>query len=298
MKIILLVLGVPILLAVGYVFMVFFNMVFIENITDNKLRFSPEEVPLISEITISEISNNEKTLPYEYKPGTGDQPGSQTMVLLEDGTIEARQRTFDSDPGKEVDVLISEIDLTTLVFHKNDIFEFNNYHLGRKVGEFSDPKLKFVRHVMPVNDRYVLVNGDREEAQYAEPYLWQVDRNSLEKTLLTKEPYYSFERPPKIFVADGFNGVVIVYYTGEYSYGFGGDSSRPEYSVIRVYNESFPDGMDVAKFDFKAGTIITVEWENNGLKLTGDPSKPGGEEKNRKPARVWQISFNEKNDVL
>lgn len=297
LKIVLIVLGVPVLISIGYFIIVIFSMLFVGQITDLNKSFSSEYEKLVEKIDVIEISNNEKALPYEYKPGTGDLPGSKEMVLLSGGKIEDTRRVFDNDPGKEVDVLIRTKELQSLVFKGNDVYQFDAFKLGKKIGSYFNPELKFVRHILPVNKSFVLVNGDRVGATYADPYLWQVNTITFDKIILAKDPYYSFERPPKVFMPHNFDGVVIVYYTGEYSYGFGGDSSRPKFSVVRVYTDEYPKGKDLVKFDFKAGTIVDVKWEDSSLILSGDPSKPGGEDKNRKPARVWKIKF-KKNDQI
>ncbi len=150
-----------------------------------------------------------------------------------------------------------------------------------------------IRKVVPINDTYALVIGDRVEAKYADPYLWQVELSSLNKTLLTMKPYYSFKRPPKVFLHPGNETVVVVYYIGQIHFGIamGGDNSRPKQSVVRIYNNDYPEGKDIVNFKFSQGTIISTAFESGDLIVTGDPSKPGGESKNRKPARVWKISF-------
>ena len=250
-----------------------------------------EYVVLRDDITVTEISDNEEVLPYEYESGTGDVPAAKEMVLEAGGEISDRLRVFDKDPGKNVDVLIRNNGLSSLVFKDNSVFNFKNSSLGELIGQFSNPELQLIRHVVPVNDKYALVNGDRASAKYADPYLWQVELTTLNKSLITKQPYYSFKRPPKIFLLPD-EEVAVVYYVDDIHFGIamGGDNSRPKYSVVRVYNKDYPKGSDIVQFRFTAGTIINVTFDD-GLIVTGDPSRPGGSKKYRKPARVWRVDF-------
>lgn len=266
-------------------------MVFNFQITGTLANLSSEYKKLVEDIDISEISHNEIALPYQFSYDTGEKEGSKTMVLSSDGKIENDRRWFDDDPRQNIEVLIRSENENSLVFKGNKIYLFDDFKLGPELGTFSNPSLKLIRHVMPVNNRYILVAGDREEATYADDYLWQLDTQTIEKTILTKDPFYSFSRPPKIFMPEGFNGIVIIYYVGSHSFGFGGGSSVPKESVLRVYNNQYPEGQDLVRFYYKAGTIVDVKWNDNSLILTGDPSKPDGAEKYRKPARVWQVSF-------
>jgi hypothetical protein len=118
-----------------------------------------------------------------------------------------------------------------------------------------------------------------------------VEKSTLEKKKIAEDTYFTFVRPPVVFRPKGFGGLVLVYYTGSVNYGFGGDSSRPEFSFIRIYNETYKEGLDVAKFGFKAGTIVHVEWRDNALIATGDPNRPAAAQKEPRPARIWRIEL-------
>jgi hypothetical protein len=61
-----------------------------------------------------------------------------------------------------------------------------------------------------------------------------VEKSTLEKKKIAEDTYFTFVRPPVVFRPKGFGGLVLVYYTGSVNYGFGGDSSRPEFSFIRI----------------------------------------------------------------
>lgn len=285
------VIGIPVALVFTYVVYVFFNMIFISQITSIKKNFDVAFEVKLEGIKIEETSDNENVIEYELKPEAGDIEGSKVIVLTSEGLVEDSRRFFDADPGREVEIVVRENNLKSLVFNKNDVYEVGEGKLKNKIGSYSDPKLSFVRHVMPINENIMLVSGDRADARYADPWLWQVDLRTFKKIVLTKDPYYSHDRPPKAFVNKHISEKIVIYYTGDYSFGFGGYSSRPKKSVVRIYNRQFPEGKDIASFAFKAGTIVNVEWNEKNIVLTGDPSKPGGSIKNRVPARKWEITF-------
>ena len=94
-----------------------------------------------------------------------------------------------------------------------------------------------------------------------------------------------------IFLSEGFAGQVVIYYTGSVDYGFGGNSSRPKYSFIRIYNERFKQGLGVAKFGFKAGTIVDIKWIDNALVVTSDPSRPLATNQKVMARRIWKIKL-------
>ena len=121
--------------------------------------------------------------------------------------------------------------------------------------------------------------------------LWQVERETFNQSLIVKDPYFTFARPPMVFSPEGFNGHILIYYKESFNYGFGGDSSRPKYSFIRIYNDTYPEGKDIAQFGFKAGTIVNLEWKESSVFVTGDRSRPSQSEKPRLPVRVWKIDF-------
>src|SRR5690606_25441905 len=136
----------------------------------------------------------------------------------------------------------------------------NERPLGEKLASFDNPPLGVLRHIGALNHQYFLLIGDHRESPYADAKLWLINHTTYEQTQLTEDPYYSFSRPPKVFKPDGLAGEVLVYYVGSISYGFGGDSDRPEYSVVRLFSNAYPQGIDLIKFAFKAGTIVDIEF--------------------------------------
>ena len=292
MNIFLWVVGICVSLVVILFSFVFFNMIFISQITQFKISFTDEYTPLIDGLIVTEIEHDEPALLRE-KPDTGDLEGAQEMLLYEDDSIKEGRRVFDDDPGAEVLVAENKYRHEKYVFISNEVFQYTEGRKGEKIGSFTSPEFSYIDFVLPVNDRYVLINGSMKDSPYpSERELWQVEYNDLNKTQLSTTPYYSFVRPPKVFIFEDANEQIVVYYTESYSFAFGGDSSRPKYSVVRIYNSEFPQGRDVIKFGFKAGTVLDVIKIDDGYQLIADPSLPAMAEKSRVSPRKWKVVIN------
>lgn len=233
------------------------------------------------------MSENEKIVADE-KSNTGDLASSVELELLDDGSIADTKHRYNDESIQLVKVLISNAELPSLVFKENQVYKFENNKLGPLLGQFSNPELSFIRHVVAVNNKYILVSGDSADSNYVDTYLWQVDVTTLEKVKIAGDLYYSFIRPPKIFISKDNNEIAVIYYTGSRNYAFGGNSSRPKLSVIRIYNSKFPEGKDIVNFSFKAGTIIDITWKNDGLILVGDPTPP---RTHQLAAKVWHVKY-------
>lgn len=281
------ILGIAIAWLAGPVLLAFILFATTPLITALKLKFSTKHKSLLDSIRIEEISKNVLPLP-DTKPNAGNLPIGVEMLLHKDGTIENTMRYFDNDPGETIQVLLSASNLPSLAFNANEVYLFDNYKLGERIGEYTAPALKQVQHVSYIDDKFVLVVGTPADTAYVDSHLWQVNRHTLEKTEIASNIFFTFERPPKTFTPYGFDGVVVVYYIGSLTFDLGGHSSRPEFSVIRIFNKKFPDGKDIARFSFKAGIIVAVCFENNSLILTGDPSRPLVN-RPRLPARIWRV---------
>jgi len=292
MKTTLWIVGIGILLiAVIPILVIFTNLIFISQITQIKVQFSSECTPLIEGLLVSEIPHDDPPADRET-PDTGDVEAGQEMLLYEDGSIKEGRRVFDDDPGKEVIVAVNAVNRDAYVITGNEVFPYADGHKGRKIGTFPAPGFSHVDFVLPVNEKYMIVDGAMEDSPYpSERTLWQVEYDGLNKKPLTKEPYFTFDRPPKVFIFRDAGEQLLVYYTGSYSYAYGGDSSRPQYSVLRVYSAQYPEGRDIVKVGFKAGTVLDVSKVDDGYVLTTDPSLPAMAEKPRVPPRKWKISI-------
>ncbi|MES2823547.1 MAG: hypothetical protein V4732_08095 [Pseudomonadota bacterium] len=286
-----LLLAIPIGLIVSFVVWIILNMIFVAQITDIKVFFSKEITILIPGIAVKELEHGNKPLPATgyNQTDSGAMPSAKTMLLTPDGQLVEGQRVYDDDPNVEVDYLEANGVNLPKIFLKNDIYAVDGDRLGRKLGEFSNPAFKVFRYAGALNEKYFLVVADAETATYVDDVLWQVRHEDFEKTIIESDPYYTFERVPKVFKPGGFDGTLLVIYSGDLSYGFGGDSSRPKFSILRAYTGKHPDGIDLVRLGFKAGTIVDIEWRDGSLILVCDPSRPSSTNKQRLPSRQWQV---------
>lgn len=292
MKIVLWIIGIVVLIGIIPVVITFANLIFRSELTELKVKKSPEYRPLIDNVIVEEIESDELPLTAEI-PNTGDLEAGYEMLLMDDNVVKEGHRVFDDDPGKEVIVAFNKFRQESLVFTGNDIFALNNEHKGNKIGSFPSPQFSYVDYVLPVNGKFMLIDGAMPASAYpSERELWQVEYNGLNKTRLSNDPYYTSTRPPKVFIFKDASEELVVYYTGSFDYAFGGDSSRPEYSVLRVYNAQHPEGLDIVKFGFKAGTIVDVKKMEGGYLVTGDPSRPAMADMPRLSPRIWKVSMN------
>ena len=290
MKILIWIAAVVVLLVLIPFVVAFVNLAFISQITQVKLKRSPEYILLDKRISVIEVHSD---IPPSSKeiPDTGDVEAGREMLLHEDGLIEEGSRVFDDDRRKQVIVAFNEFRQESHVFLKNDVFQYTGERLGDKVGSFESPGFTFVDYVLPVNEYYFIAHGAMKDSSYPEQRsLWQVKYNGLSKLRLSDDPYYAFGRPPKIFVFADER--VVVYYTGSYDFAYGGDASRPQFSVLRVYNPDHPDGYDMIKIGFKAGVVLDVRKQGDSYLLITDPSFPAMARKPRVAPRKWIINLN------
>lgn len=279
------------LFLVGFLIIVWFaiRMIFIGRFTDLSVRLMTPYDLLADAVTVFEMGHGLPPLPYEYRPEGGTGAVAREVLLTPEGRIEDGRRCFDEDPNRTVWWLAAQAGQPERVFVAGDVHAVVDGALERKLTRFAAPALQSVSHVDGLDQRWFLLCGDRVGQAHVDDALWQVDQVSYERHLLTEDPYFTFARPPKVFTPEGFAGTVLVYYVDSVSYGFGGDCSRPKYSVLRVFTASHPEGIDLLRFSFKAGTVVSVDYREGELIATADPSRPGGEQ--RLPPRLWRISF-------
>src|SRR5690554_2334021 len=271
-------------------------MIFVADYAEKKAQKSEAFYLLTDGVRVRELEHQMPPLEWEYRPGSGAMPVAAETLLSPENTIAEGERSYDDDPNVSVLWLKSVGDLPDKIFLKNDVYgvtvndEIDSTHLGEKLASFENPPLGVLRHIGALNHQYFLLIGDHRESPHADAQLWLINHTTHEQTKLTDDPYYSFSRPPNVFKPEGLNGEVLVYYVGSIAYGFGGDCCRPQYSVVRLFSSTRPQGIDLIKFAFKAGTIVEVDFKDGALVLTGDPSRPRTDE-DRLPPRLWQVNL-------
>lgn len=267
----------------------FFNMAFVAQITEWKVLREKDYVVLLDGVTVEEVEHNLPSREHEWKPDAGDIAAARRVLLAPDNALEEGQGVFDKEPNREVLQLDATGELPTKIFIDQTLYTRDGDNLGGELAEFKDAPFERPRYIGGINSEWFLLAAALKEFQHVETRLWQVNHSTLQMEMIEENPYYTFERPPRTFSPEGFPGVIVAIYQGNVSYGFGGHSSRPAHTVLRAYTPRFPGGVNLARFAFRAGTVVDVEWREGALLVTGDPSRPAAAEKVRLPPRIWKV---------
>lgn len=286
-EIVLWIFGIAFLLGTAFFVYVFGGMIFVDKLAEISVRWMKDFVLEDSSFGVVEQELDLPPIPYEFEPGSGDVSAAREILLTPENGLVEGERAYDSDPNRTVYLLESSDGNPDKVFHRNDVYAVGGERLGGLIYSFVGPSLQTLRYVGGLNQKWFLLEGDPEGSQFSDSKLWQVSHSDYSRKLLSDDPYFTFSRPPRIFRPAGFPGYVLVYYVDSVDYGFGGDCSRPKYSVVRLYSEQYSYGHDVVRFSFRAGTIVDVKYQGGALTLYGDPSRPGSSE--RRPPRVWKL---------
>lgn len=288
-------LGISAVVGAIVFFSIFYKMIFVSDITERKVRKEKDFTILLDGVTIEEIAHDQPPLEPDWNADGGDVPGAREILLTPDNRLEDGRRVMDGDPRREVLQLDGYGDRPARIFIDQDIYVRSDDRLGEKIADFQGGPFDRPRYVGGINGDWFLLVADLkdrpQESGDTGTRLWQVDHASLAMQVIDKQPYYTFERPPKTFTPDGFSGVILAIYHGDVSYGYGGDSSRPASTVLRAYTPQYPMGVNLVRFAFKAGTVVEVDWQENALLVTGDPSRPRAANKPRLPPRIWKLSL-------
>ncbi len=268
------------------------GLIFVRQLTEAKIRLSKEYEVLADGVR---TFRQGETPPVPDTPSLEDHKGTQSgcaeMVLLENGELSDKRRVFDDDPGREVNVLPASNNSSSLLFDRNQIFEVVDGRRSQVLGAFSDPEVQSVRHVSAIDDNNLLLIATPKVEDAFHSHAYNVNRRTFEKTQVVENTYFTSARPPAVFKPRGFDGVVAVIYSETYTFAFGGDSSAPQLSTVRLYDSKNPEGKNILRFGFKAGTIVDVRFEDDKLIAVGDPTRPANENKEFLPRIEWVIEL-------
>ena len=284
--------GIAFLLGVGAFFLVFGQMIFISQISQFRLKMMSEFQVIYPKTKLKEVPNNLDILKTKYRP-SGNQVVTQASELLlkEDGEIEGGKRVFDSDKRKSILVLDNDALNYKMVFLRGQVFELLGQEMKTMIHEFKDPSYADFRYVSIIDDNQILMIANLNESKGVDTRLIQVEKETFKTYEIASDPYYSFSRAPLIISLGESLGTAVIYYTGDIHFAFGGDSSRPHWSTVRIYNSENPQGKDFVKFSLAAGTIVNIEPNKEGLLITTDPSLPSMANLPKVSPRTWQLSF-------
>jgi len=270
------------------------NFVFIDKVAERKVNASKEIVSQSAKVHIEELPNKKGQV-ISLKNNTFYQQDEAELMLTPAGVLTDDPQSFDNDGSHNVLPLTlansNTNSYTKFIFQGSTVYEQAGNRIGRTIHTFNKPTMQSIRYVSNINNGIILMAADPDTHSYVDTKLWQVDIQSFEKTLLSEKPYYTFELAPKVLSPEGYNGVIVIYYSGGISYGYGGDVSRPELSTVRLYSDTYPQGHDLVSFHYKAGTIIDVSVAGDKLIFTGDPSRPTSIDNHERPARFWQVTL-------
>jgi hypothetical protein len=265
------------------------SFVSIGKVTEAKVKLESSNRILAPGVELEEIPLVQPPLEYEYHPGAGNLPVASDILINADLSFVRQSAVYDQDGDRQY--LCLESPGYSFAFKGNKLYSVENQKLGQQQLAWNNSGLKSVGYAAYINRDYILIIGDDVLYKYPKEDLYLVNPRTLDKQHIASDPHYSFVRPPKVIQLDNFAGVVLIYYTGSYDYAYGGDSSRPKKSIVRIFNDQYVAGIDVVEMAFASGTIVDVQFENDTLILTGDPSRPSQSQQERLPPRFWRVNL-------
>ncbi len=283
------IISIFLILAVIMIISIMKPLINISEISRDKVKSMAEYELLADGIHIEEICNELDILTSKFRPTENKERAGVKLLQGQDGKLE-KFEPF-NDPSKEIDALISNHFDYNIAFKNSEVYQITQNKMSALIHKFDNPDFEPFRYFAIINNDFFLMSADLKGVEYAKPILWQLDKTTFEILKITEEPYHTFERPPLILNPNGYTGTIVVYYKGDISFGYGGDSSRPEQSVIRIYDQHHPKGKDIIQMSFAVGTIVNIEMDKKDFLVHTDPSLPSSAGKSRVPPRTWQISI-------
>ncbi|ABD79960.1 hypothetical protein Sde_0698 [Saccharophagus degradans 2-40] len=259
--------------------------------TERKVRRNANNKVLVKDATLTERATNMQPWDNYYSILWDKSINAQDAVLQDNNTFVVGSSGLEQEQSKSYLLLTGPY--YTFAFKDKKLFWVHNGVLAHEEKAWGTHNFTRVTHAAVINANYMLVEAaPPSQHDHQLRHLYQVNVKTLEAHKLESTPYYTFDIPPKRFVNESTNTTVLVYYHDSYSYAFGGDSSRPQTSIVRLYNNTFPEGKDIANISFAAGMVIDVAFEEgNKLVLLGDPSRPAMYNKPRLAPRVWVLTL-------
>lgn len=282
-----------VVIAITPFIVLFVNLVFLKQVTEVKSQWGADYEEVEQGITINELANDSG----EVMDAEGildksilqsDLPVSIEMSLTADGKLKKSDGLFADEAEKSVLQLLMPQKNEQLIFMDNSVYIREGDGLGEKRWQFDE--FKDFRFVSYIDENTLLIIASMMDSQYVETQLWQINLQDLSKILLSSDPYYSFNRPPKVLRLVDSGAVLAIYYSGDYSFAYGGPASRPQKSTARIYSSKYPTGYDLVSINYKGGTVFDARLDQGKLVLSADPSRPYMVDDRERPARFWQVS--------
>lgn len=289
---------VPFAAVFSYFAAIFLYMMFIAQISQLRVKLSKRYKVLQDGVLVEALSQQDG-LHCIRQLSNVQLNSSKKVRLLNDEILETKGRF--SDEGREVCILKDPIKGYELLFDSSQIYHFSDNKKQSKIAELSSPKLRRVSHVSSLDSDNLLLIGAPDNELGVQYKLYQINIKDFQQGLIAEDIFLArsyvsdFEKtalPLLVVAAENVQDVFVVYYIGRWAYGFGGDVSRPKYSVIRIYNQQYPQGKDIVKLGLKAGVIKELKFAGDEIFIRCDPGQPtdSKEKRERNNSLFWRIS--------
>lgn len=204
-------------------------------------------------------------------------------ILTQDGLIKDYKVDADFSFDRPVYILNSNEKQFSRIFLNNQIYAIDDNRVGELIHVFRDIDISRISYALPLtNDSFLLAtvsSGGKHS-------LWQISHHDFTHKLLTDNLSYSIKQP-KIFKSEPLQQIILVYYSGDVTFAYGGDTSRPKYSTIRLFDNAHPSGIDIARLSLNAGVVVDIEVDKHAIIAYCDPNLPNS--KSPLPWNVWRI---------
>lgn len=259
--------------------------------TERRVRRNANNKVLTTGVTLEERASNMAPWDYCYSSLGDKSLHAQEATLQDDNTLRLNNTILESEQHNRY--LLLEGPGYAFAFKNNTLFWVRDRILGHEEKAWRKHNLQAVTYAAAISTTHMLIEAEPPSQQSNNlRYLYQVNIQTLEIHRIETTPYYTFNIPPKRFIDEATGVIALVYYRDNYSYSFGGDCSRPQKSIVRLYGPQHPEGRDIAEISFASGMVIDVAFEQaNKLVLIGDPSRPASYNKPRLAPRVWVLTL-------
>lgn len=259
------------------------KLIFVSNISTSKVkRMEPIDF-LRDDYKASPLEIAQPINAKSFTAADNHAIASREAILTSAGVISSDVFDADLTVDRHISILDAQGPSPAKLFLSSHIYGVDGDRIGSYIHAHEEIHVSTIRHIASLNDDWFLMASSPYSS--AEE-LWQISHHDYSHLLLTDTPYYTSE-PPHLFKPDGFSGMILVYYSGIVTFGYGGDSSRPHFSTIRLFNAEHPVGIDIARLSLNAGKVVDIKIEGDAIIAYCDPNLPNSE--TDLPLNVWKI---------
>ena len=320
------------LLFVGWIL---YSFLFVGHIAERKINRLDDFMPLAQGVSIEEVPYHGPQPQRHY--GRAEDPDAGWLIQ-EDSTVTPAQtysstesgqpayrlplppginrRAYDSRQAElwqPIEERLKALDnppqyarsTEALLLASGKVFHEQAGKAGQAVGTLVDEETgetisTGIQYAAWANDRYFVMAGYQHTDKGTETPLWQGERDTFRAHKVDPDTFYLHAKLPDMYDFAEINSRIMVYFNDSLSWGFGGDVTKPKFSILRIYNATWPEGKDIAKFSFSAGMVRDIRLAEGSeagdatirLQVLTDPARPSGaEDKKERPARQWRVTL-------